>query len=299
MKNNLSKQTFVVTGATSGIGLAVTEALAAQGATILGVGRSKTACRAAEQHLFSLHPHAQVHYLRADLSIQDEVRHLSDQIASWLQQHNIPALNGLLNNAGTFACWLTLTPDGIELQWAVNHLAPFLLTRCLLPLLQAAPKARIVTVSSASHHQAHLNWADPQMRRNYNGLLAYGNTKLANLLFTLQLNQYLKNSPWVRAFAADPGLVKTEIGFKNTPPLVNWIWKIRRRAGISAADSARGIVFLLSEPDIQQHPAMYWKHGCPERPGRAALDLGTARRLWTLSETMCGLNQGEYHVSIC
>jgi NAD(P)-dependent dehydrogenase (short-subunit alcohol dehydrogenase family) len=230
-------------------------------------------------------------YLTADLSEQAQIRTLGGQIQAILS--NIPGrgagLDGLLNNAGTFTWWLALTPEGFETQWAVNHLAPFLLTHELAPVLLASPAARVVTVSSGSHYGCRLNWQDLQLRRHYNGLSAYGNSKLANVLFTLELNRRLGAGAGLRAFAADPGLVKTDIGFKGTPPLARWVWERRRAGGISPEESARGIVFLLTEPSIQNSTEIYWKHNEPKPASRFGLDREAAGRLWMLSEQMCGI----------
>jgi retinol dehydrogenase 12 len=170
-----------------------------------------------------------------------------------------------------------------------NHLAPFRLTLELLPLLQAAPAGRVVTVSSDSHYAARMNWNDIQLRRSYNGLRAYEQTKLANVLFTVELNRRLGAGSNVRAFAADPGLVKTDIGLKGTPGLVRWLWGLRRSGGISAAESARGIVALLTDPMAQETGAVYWKHGSPKLSSRYSLDGEVARRLWDISASMCGI----------
>jgi retinol dehydrogenase-12 len=289
METNLSAKTYVVTGATSGIGLAAAEILLRQGACVIGVGRSAGRCQEVENRLRRAHPASDITCLVADLSSQGQVRALAAQIRAQLAQRGASALDGLLNNAGTFTYWLTLTPDGFETQWAVNHLAPFLLTNELLPLLQAAPAGRVVTVSSGSHYGTRLDWADPQLRRHYNGLKAYGSTKLANVLFTLELNRRLGPGSRLRAFAADPGLVKTDIGFKGTPAIVRWVWRQRRAAGIPPEESARGIVYLLTEPSLQESGEIYWQHGRPKAASRYALDRESAARLWSLSESMCGV----------
>lgn len=297
MQTEYSQQTYLVTGATSGIGLAVAEILASRGASLIGVGRSAERCRAAQNHLRERYPQAQVDYLLADLGVQAEVRRLADQTGDLLAARGQTALHGLLNNAGTFTYWLALTPDGFETQWAVNHLAPFLLTHRLLPWLQAAPWSRVVTVSSASHYGARLDWDDIQLRRRYNGLRAYGCTKLANVLFTAELNRRLGTQSPVRAFAADPGLVQTEIGFKGTPPFAGWAWKLRRAGGIPPEQSAAGIVYLLTEPSLQSAPACYWKHARPKPPSRLAQDPRAAERLWALSAQMTGLAEEVQHAS--
>ena len=290
MTNVLTGKTWIVTGATSGIGLACAEILAEQGGYVIGVGRSAERCGAAETRLRSINPQGDARYFVSDLSLQSEVRALAGRIRETLAERG-QALDGLINNAGTFTYWMALTREGFEMQWAVNHLAPYLLTHELLPLLQAAPAARVVTVSSDSHYGARMDWDDPQMRRRYNGLSAYGRTKLANILFTLELKRRLGPTPWVKAFAADPGLVKTEIGFKGTPPLVRWIWERRRAGGMSPEESARGIVRLLTEPALQESAEIYWRHGQPRQASPAARDAQSAARLWALSEKMCGITE--------
>lgn len=289
METQNTEKIFVITGATSGIGQAAAEMLARSGAAIIGVGRSLGRCRLEQARLARLNPRGRVAFLTADLSLQADVRRLAQEIKEQLDAWQITALDGLVNNAGAFTYWMKLTPDGIETQWAVNHLAPFLLTRQILPLLQAAPQARIVTVSSGSHYGARLNWNDVQLRRRYNGLRAYGNTKLANVLFTREINRLLGEGSSVRAFAADPGLVQTDIGLKGNPGLINWVWKLRRSGGISAQESARGIVYLLTEPGIQNTSEQYWKHGRPKKPSPRAVDEQAAARLWHISCQMCGM----------
>ena len=134
-----------------------------------------------------------------------------------------------------------------------------------------------------------MHWDDLQLRRCYNGLRAYGQTKLANILFTVELNHRLGAQSSVRAFAADPGLVKTDIGLKGTPGIARWVWGLRRRGGISPEEAAEGIVILLTDPSIQNARSVYWKHGKPKASSRASLDADAAHRLWDLSEKMCGI----------
>lgn len=280
---------FVVTGATSGIGLAVTEALVRQGAFVIGVGRDPGRGAAMEARLRKEGHPGRVRSLTADLSLQSQVRALAAAVGAEVAAAGRTWLDGLINNAGAFTWRRTLTVEGFETQWAVNHLAPFLLTHELLPLLSAAPLARVVTVSSGSHYHTRLRWNDLQLRRGYNGLLAYKQTKLCNVLFTAELNRRLGPHSTVRAFAADPGLVFTEMGFKGNPWLVRFVWGWRRRGGIPPEESARGVVFLATEPSIQHADEIYWKHGRPKAPDPAALDPAAARRLWDISARMCAL----------
>jgi retinol dehydrogenase 12 len=286
----MSEKTIVITGATSGIGLAVAEGLVEEGASVIGVGRSLERCKQTEGRLGSLHSGGKLAAIFvADLSIQAEVRNLAQRIRNQLTDWGKPALDVLINNAGTVPFWQTFTPEGFDTQWAVNHLASFLLTFELLPLLRAAPEARVITVSSGSHYNTKLNWADIQLRRHYNALRAYKQTKLANVLFTSELNRQLTGTS-VRAFAADPGLVNTEIGMKSNSFLARWIWDLRRRGGITAEESAKGIIYLATEPGIQNSTEVYWKHGRPKSPSPYALDPEAAQRLWKISAQMCGMD---------
>ncbi len=287
------QKTVLVTGATSGIGLAVAEQLCRQGAFVFGVGRSPKRCAAAESQIKAGFPQAQIRILVADLSIQSQVRDLAARLREECLAHQLSCLDALINNAGTFTFYQTLTPEGFEMQWAVNHLAPFLLTHDLLPLLAAAPSARVVTVSSGSHYHTRLRWDDLQLRRRYNGLVAYKQTKLCNVYFTAELRRRLGTGGSLRAFAADPGLVFTEMGFKGNPALVRWIWGWRRKNGTSPQESARGVVYLATEPSIQDASEIYWKHGRPKAPNPVALDLDGGRRLWEISAQCCGLEPFE------
>jgi NAD(P)-dependent dehydrogenase (short-subunit alcohol dehydrogenase family) len=281
---------FIVTGATSGIGLAAARQLAELGYSVIGIGRDPQRCRQHEEELRQLTGSgATVRMLTADLSLQSEVRRVAQQVRETLAEWQHPWLDGLINNAATVPFWQTFTSEGFDLQWALNHLAPFLLSAELLPLLKQAPIGRVVTVSSGSHYGAKLNWDDIQLRHHYAPLRAYGQTKLANVLFTLELDRRLRRDSSVRAFAADPGLVNTELGLKSNSFLARWAWDIRRRGGITAEESARGVVFLATEPSIQSADPIYWKHSRPKAPSSYAMNTEAAAQLWKLSAQMCGV----------
>ncbi len=284
-------KTFVVTGATSGIGLAVAQQLLQHSHSVIGVSRSLERCARQEAALQAFcSSGARVRMLAADLSLQSEILRLSPEVQSVLAGWDAPWLDVLINNAGAVPFWQTFTAEGFDMQWALNHLAPFLLTLELLPLLRQAPAGRVITVSSGSHYGAKLKWDDIQLRRHYNPLRAYSQTKLANVLFTVELDRRLRQDSTARAFAADPGLVDTDIGLKSNSFLARWAWNIRRRGGIPAAESARGIVFLATEPSIQAATDIYWKHGKPKAADPYGLNLEAASHLWKLSARMCGLD---------
>jgi NAD(P)-dependent dehydrogenase (short-subunit alcohol dehydrogenase family) len=284
-------KTYVITGATSGIGMATAEVLAKSDAIVIGIGRSPERCRQGETILRMETRNDQIYYLTADLSTQAGVRSAADQVNTLLDKFSIGSLDGLVNNAGTFTWWMSLTEDGIETQWALNHLSPYLLTRLLLPRLEKSPAGRVVTVSSGSHYGGRINWADPQLRRCYNGLAAYQNTKLANVLFTSELNRRLPVGSTVQAFAADPGLVHTDIGAKGTPGFVRWFWRVRSAGGVEPEVPARAIAYLLTTPGLDGAKNPYWYNFAPKQPSQRALDLETARSLWKFSASQCGLTE--------
>ncbi len=289
MEATLSGKTYVISGFTSGIGLATAERLAAAGADLIGIGRSEERCKAAGMRLQHINNAIQVKWVLADLSSQSDVRRAAAEAGNILKEQHKNGLDGLVNVAGVFEYWMRLSPDGIETQWAVNHLAAFLLTHELMPWLKAAEEAKVVTVSSDSHYFGHIQWPDPQRIRHYNGLAAYGDTKLANVLFSAEFNR--REGEWssLRAFAVDPGLVKTEIGFKNTPALARWVWNLRRAGGTSAAVPAQCIYHLLVTPRQLLSKEVYWKDSRPKQESKRAKSLEEALRLWNYSEKLCGI----------
>jgi NAD(P)-dependent dehydrogenase (short-subunit alcohol dehydrogenase family) len=286
---NLSGKTIIVTGATSGIGFEAAKKMASCQAFVIGVGRSQQKCEQAKERIRKVCSNAKVEFLVADLASLKQVRELAGVIEKVVRREGREHIDVLLNNAGTFSSWFISTAEGFELQFAVNHLAPFLLTHQLMPLLKAAPEGRVITVSSGSHYRTRINWKDIMMRRHYNCLMAYKQSKLANVLFSAELNRRLGYDSTVRALAVDPGLVNTDIGLKNTAGIARWIWLKRSKRGISPAEAAASIVYLAGEPSVHNSGHVYWKNCKPKRPSKYSEREDEALRLWELSEKLCGI----------
>jgi NAD(P)-dependent dehydrogenase (short-subunit alcohol dehydrogenase family) len=281
-------KTVVITGATSGIGLAVARGLARKGCRVIGAGRSASRCREAESALRAETPGAVVDYIVADLGSQRQIRALAATIKERLEEGG-DGLDVLVNNAGTVSTWYLATEDGYETQFAVNYLASFLLTQELLPELRKSGSARVITTSSGSHYRTRIRWNDVMFRNGYNCLSAYKQSKLANVIFTNELNRRLEPTSGIRAYAVDPGLVDTAIGEKGTTGIVRWFWRIRRRGGISPERAAETILHLATSPSLENPGAGYWKECRPERPSPYAEREDVMQRLWEMSERLCGL----------
>jgi NAD(P)-dependent dehydrogenase (short-subunit alcohol dehydrogenase family) len=301
---NLKDKKIVITGATAGIGRAATRALVAQGANVIAVGRSAARCAETKKAIMAKFPEGQLTFIIADLSSQRSVRKLADQIRAQLADQirmelkspfdspDKPYIDILVNNAGTVSSWYTATEDGYELQFAVNHLAPFLLTNELLPLLEAAPQGRVITTSSNSHRGTKIRWDDVMNRRRYNCLRAYKQSKLANVLFSYEFNRRMassNNGSQVRAFAVDPGLVNTDIGLKGTGGIEKWVWGRRSNGGVSPEQGAETIVHLAAAETLEDTDAAYWKNCHPKTPSQYARRAHEGARLWAVSEQLCGI----------
>jgi NAD(P)-dependent dehydrogenase (short-subunit alcohol dehydrogenase family) len=283
-----------VTGATSGIGLATVKALCSKGAYVIGTGRSQEKCAQIREDIFKSFPQARTEYLTADFSSLGNVRKLARDIAKTIEAWGRNHLDVLINNAGTFTSWYMSSAEGFEMQFAVNHLAPFLLTNLLFPLLKNAPDARIITVSSGSHYHTRMHWDDLLLRKHYNCLLAYKQSKLANVLFTRELRRRLGGGSKISAIAADPGLVNTEMGLKNTVGIAKLVWSIRKNSGRTPSEAAETIVYLAEDKTVRNSGDIYFKDCRAKKPNPRGLDEENARRLWKISEKMCGIRSEDY-----
>jgi NAD(P)-dependent dehydrogenase (short-subunit alcohol dehydrogenase family) len=283
---DLSGKTALVTGATSGIGLQAAATLVKLGSFVIGVGRSPQRCLQAEASIRAASPEARVRYLLADLSQMSQVRALAASVHSVLNSNRMPALDLLVNNAGVYSSKYVRTADGFELTMAVNHFAPFLLTHELLPLITNAASGRIITVSSGAHYWAILDLKRLNHPLIYFGLWAYQVSKLANVLFTLELSRRLAGTP-SRSFALDPGLVNTDMGEKAGDWLSSLVWNRRKRGGAAPEVPVRTVVYLASQASLSED--IYWRDCRPKTPSRQAQRADLARQLWELSNHLCAV----------
>jgi len=278
-------KTIIVTGATSGIGLAVCRALALQGEHVIGIGRDGQRCEASEKTLREAVPGAEVKYFCADLMQQNQVLRVADELCRYLDGRGA-ALDVLINNAGGVRSWYATTEEGYEQQFALNHLAGFLLTWRLMPYLKRV-SGRVIFTGSASHKHMKIHWNDIMFKRHYSCLMAYKQTKLCNMLFAGELNRRYRGEG-VRAYVVDPGLVHTEIGCKQTGGIVSWFWGIRSRRGIAPQEAAGTYVYLCNADPAPE--ALYLKQCRAVKYGRRAADRNAAENLFQLSERLCGVH---------
>lgn len=281
----------VVTGGTSGIGRATVQALAERGARVIAIGRDAARCRDAESEIRIMYPEAEITYLVADLATTGEVRRVAGAIRDRLGERG-ETLDAVVNNAGVASTWRLVTAEGYEQQFAVNHLAAFVLTSELMPLLAAGRPGRVIVVSSGSHRRTRFNWTDPMLTRGYSLLRAYKQSKLANVLFCAELNRREAGTSDVRAWAVDPGLVRTEIGSKASGRIERFIWKLRTRSrrAVDPDVPARALASLAAGDEVHEPQAFYRLRERPDSPDPAALDRTAAARLWALSERLAAID---------
>jgi NAD(P)-dependent dehydrogenase (short-subunit alcohol dehydrogenase family) len=278
----------VLTGATRGIGLAAAEALAARGAKLAIVARNPARASDAVARITAAGGSTtSVEVLIADLASQSSVRELAGQV---LERY--PRVDVLVNNAGATFASRRLTDDGVEATWAINHLAPFLLTGLLLDRLRSSAPARIVVTASDAHKGAHIPFDDIDASRSYRarGFRRYGETKLANILFTAELARRLEGTG-VTANCFHPGLVAS--GFnRNNGPLMSALMTLLQPFSRSPEKGAETLVWLADSPDVAGETGGYFVDRRRVTPAAPARDRETAERLWQLSEAQTRPHHG-------
>ena len=276
---SIEGRTVLVTGASNGLGLATSVELARRGARVVMVGRDLTRTTAAVEVVRG-RTGARPSYLLADFSSQASTRKLA---ADFLDRHD--RLDVLVNNAGGVHSTRQLTEDGLEATFAVNHLGYFLLTHLLLDLLLASAPARVVTVASAGHRGATLDFDDLAFERGYTIMRAYGRSKLANILFAAELARRLEGSG-VTSNSLHPGAVDTGI-WSGAPAWARPLIRVLGRPFfLSPQRGAEPIVRLVTDPALEDVSGRYFEKGVSVDPDPLARDEAVAARLWDVSATL-------------
>lgn len=280
----LQGRVCLVTGATHGIGAVMAEALACMGATVVATGRNAERGQDLVSSIRQRTGNEDVHFLRADLASLADVRSLA---TAFMERWN--RLHVLIDNAGTVFPARHTTVDGLEEVFTVNHLAPFLLTNLLLPVLRASAPSRIIVTSSYEHRRGRISWNNLQGQRFYFSQQAYAQSKLANLLFVYELARRLEGSG-VTANAFNPGLVHTNICMDSGLLIRTTKRLMDRFAGLSPEEGADTGIWLASSPDVQGVNGRYFQHRHAVRSSRASYRVADQQRLWAISEQLTGIS---------
>jgi NAD(P)-dependent dehydrogenase (short-subunit alcohol dehydrogenase family) len=269
---------ILLTGATSGIGKAAAKKLLQEGHFLILPYRNEEKASVLKEELEAIAPD-RFDLQRCDLASLDSIRSFADYV-----KEKYDYLDVLINNAGVWNRHFRESQDGIELTWAVNHLAPFLLTNLLLDLLRKGRRARIVNVSS-DLHQGSIDFEDIEFRKKeYNGVAAYRQSKLANILFTKELSRRLQEDG-ITANALMPGFISTDL-FQDLNFFARLIIKIIAKSPEKGAET---IVYLALSPEVEGVSGKYFKDKKEAISSRQSQNIDLAKRLWAVSEQMTGL----------
>jgi retinol dehydrogenase-12 len=279
----MKRKTCLITGATSGIGYGIAKGLASLNHDLILIGRDQSRGQQVVEQLRNHSQNAAITYHNIDLCSQKQIRQACEEIRS---KH--PQIDVLINNAGVWTSRCELTEEKIEKQFAVNHLAYFLLTHILYPNVARSPDGRIINIGSDSHKFGRINFDDLNLERSYHGLKAYGQSKLANLLFTYELHR-IKKDDHVSVYCVQPGLVKTDIGVKHTNPFHALMWKLRRLGGVTSEKAAETAIYLATSPEAAGRSGLYWDRLKPKPSSQRSNNAEDATRLWKMSERLCGI----------
>jgi NAD(P)-dependent dehydrogenase (short-subunit alcohol dehydrogenase family) len=269
----MKNKTCLITGANSGIGLETARGLAKQGAQVVMVCRNAEKGEIARQDIISSTGNDQIDLMITDLSSLAGVRTLAEQVNNRYQQLHI-----LIHNAGLMSKRREVSADGYEMQFAVHHLAVFLLTDLLLDLLKKSAPARIINVSSMMHKMGKINFDDLQCENKFGTYSAYGQSKLAMIHYTYDLSEKLRGSG-VTINALHPGAVATNIGF---PGWMNILLK-------SPEKGASTPLYLATSPDLEGVSGKYFNSCKEAKTSSASYDREEGKRLWEVTEQLCEL----------
>ncbi len=276
----MNEKTCLVTGANSGVGRAAAKALAASGAAVIMVCRNRDKGEAARAEIVKETRAENVDLMIADLSDLKRIRRLAADVKA-----KYPRLHALVNNAGAYYDKRTITADGYEATFATNHLGYFLLTAELLDLLKSSAPARVVNVASEAHRRAHIDFDDLNLQNGYSGWKAYGQSKLANVLFTYELARRLEGTG-VTANCMHPGVVGTNL-FNHVGGLAGKIVRLFTPFMRTPEKGADTVIWLASSPEVEGITGKYFVDRKEQTTNPESYDRAVAARLWEVSERMC------------
>ena len=278
----MGEKVCLITGATSGIGKATAMGLASMGASVVMIGRDRDRGEAALAEIKGKSANASVDLILADLSSQEEVRWLADEF-----KEAYPRLDVLINNAGVIRSKRVTTADGLEMTFAVNHLANFLLTDLLLDVLKASAPSRIVNVASGEQRNGTIDFDDLQGEKLYKTAKAYGQSKLATVLFSYELARRLEGTG-VSANCLHPGVVGTNLG-SGVSGVFGFTVRALTPLMKSPEKGAETSVYLASSPDVEGLSGRYFVKKTEARSSEVSHDQRLARRLWGVSADLTNL----------
>jgi len=272
----------LVTGASSGIGKATATELARQGANVVLLCRNRSKGESTVSEIHNQVPQSTVELVVVDLASLGSLRSAAHEVIT-----RFPQVDVLINNAGLMPGTREISEDGFEMQFAVNHLAPFTLTNLLLSHMKKAAAARIVTVSSEMHQGTTLNFDDLQSERDYARIRTYKRSKLANVLFTYELARRLAGTR-VTANCLHPGVVATDI-IRDLPFPLGFVMKAAGAFMLTPEKGARTSVYLATAPELSSISGKYFISCKEKTSSKASHDASAAKRLWDISAQMAGL----------
>jgi retinol dehydrogenase 14 len=281
---DMTGRNVLVTGGTGGIGKATAVGLAVLGARVGITGRDRVRAEAAAADIRAVSGNLAVDVFTADMSSQAQVRRLAGEVLD-----AYPRLDVLINNVGGFWAHRHVTADGLEHTFALNHLAPFLLTHLLLHRLTASAPARVVTVSSGAHATGRIDFDDLQGSARYSGQRAYNASKLANVMFTYELARRL-NGTGVTATVLHPGVVRTDFGAEDQAGIKVILPLVRPFLKTPSAGAAT-TVYLASSAQVDGVTGRYFANRKPKTSAKASYDTAAAARLWQASADLVGLTR--------
>ena len=279
----MAGKTVLVTGGTGGIGKATAAGLAALGARVGITGRDRGRAEAAAAQITVQTGNPAVDVFVADLSAQSEVRRLAAEVLA-----AYPRLDVLVNNVGGTWAHRHVTPDGLEHTFALNHLAPFLLTNLLLERLRASAPSRVVTVSSGAQAMGRIDFDDLQSERRYSSQRAYSASKLANVMFAYELARRLEGTG-VTATVLHPGVVRTTFAAEDPSLVYKALMPLARLVMKTPEQGAATSTYLASSPEVEGVTGRYFANRKPKQSSKASYDAHAAARLWQVSADLVGL----------